>query len=75
MVANKKFYILEGGIFSTIGSTHKWSLLSQNRKPFTSISLKIIKQVGPTQESNSILKCILGPKRVSVQKIVGSKKR
>ena len=28
------------------------------------------KQVGPTPESNSILKCILGPNRFCVQKVV-----
>ena len=32
------------------------------------------KQVGPTPKSNSILKCIFGPKRFWAQKIVVSKK-
>ena len=35
---------------------------------------KYIIQVGLTPESNSILKCILGPKRFSVQKLLGPKK-
>ena len=34
----------------------------------------VSEQVGPSPESNSILKCILGPKRFWVHKIVGSKK-
>ena len=35
---------------------------------------KVGKQVGPTPESNSIFKCILGPNRLLVKKNVGSKK-
>ena len=38
------------------------------------ITLKLTKQVGPTPESTSILKCILGPKRFWVKKSVRSQK-
>ena len=35
------------------------------------MGLREYKQVGPTPESNSILKCILSPKRFLVQKSIG----